>query len=103
MSALATLSHHTEAVFLRMTLGEHFDYRSIHSFRNFCKEKLLVDAHVQIDMKHTRYVDSSGVALLHCLQQWIHAPLVVVQVINCRPEIRKILAQSRFFQNILLD
>ena len=56
-----------------------------------------------VDMTHTRYVDSSGVALLHCLQHWIDAPMVVVRVINCHPNIYQILSASRLSHTILIN
>ena len=103
MSAIESYQEHPDPVILQIHLDEHFDYRSIHRFRNLCTEKLDGDAHVVVDMKATRYIDSSGVALLQCLQQWIDAPMVIVQVVNCCPELRRILTLSRLSATILID
>ncbi len=103
MSAIEAYYQHPDPVVLRICLGEHFDYRSIHRFRNLCTETLEGDAHVIVDMAATRYVDSSGVALLQCLKQWIRAPMVTVQVINCCPQLRRMLTLSRLSSTVLID
>ncbi len=79
---------------LNIELSEHFDYRSIHSFRRFCRERFDCETEVIIDMAATRYIDSSGVALLMCLYQWIKAPLVTVIVVNCAPAVETLLRRS---------
>ena len=95
MSAKYSYQDHPDPVILHLTVGEHFDYRSIHTFRNLYTEKLDCDAHVIIDMSSTRYADSSGVALIQCLQQWIKAPMVIIKIVNCRPNIRLLLTQAQ--------
>jgi anti-anti-sigma factor len=103
MNTAENYIEHPDPVVLKVELSEHFDYRSIHRFRNLCTEKMSTDVHVVVDMAATRYVDSSGVALLHCLQKWINAPMVIVQVVNCCPEMRRILSSSRLSHHILID
>jgi anti-anti-sigma factor len=103
MAALESILDQAHPVLLEVSTGEHFDYRSILVFKQLCTEKLEGDAHVIVDMTHTRYVDNSGIALLHCLQHWIDAPKVKVSVTNCRPEIYQILNCSRLLHNILIN
>ncbi|MEE8059010.1 MAG: STAS domain-containing protein [Pseudomonadales bacterium] len=103
MSASEAYEKHPGSIVLRLSLGEHFDYRSIHTFRNLYTGKLQDNVYVVIDMAATRYVDSSGVALLHCLQYWINASIVTVQVINCCPELSRILTLSKLSPNIHVD
>jgi anti-anti-sigma factor len=103
MIALESYLDQPDPVLLEVSTDEHFDYRSIHRFKNLCTERLAGDAHVTVDMSHTRYIDSSGVALLHCLQHWIDAPMVVVRVINCCPDIHQILSCSRLSHTILIN
>lgn len=87
---------------LHIQLGEHFDFRSIHSFRQYSKERFEIDTEVIVDMSETRYIDSSGVALLLCLYQWVHAPHVTVSAVNCDPAIRHILAHSQCGEKIII-
>ena len=94
MSACEAIKDKINQHQLHIQLGEHFDYRSIHSFRQFSKERFKKDTEVIIDMAETRYIDSSGVALLLCLYQWVRAPEVIVTVINCNPVIENILNHS---------
>jgi anti-anti-sigma factor len=80
---------------LSVELNEHFDFREIHSFRNFSKQRFEKAVDVVIDMSRTRYIDSSGVALLLCLYNWVRAPKVNVIAINCSPAITEILNSSQ--------
>jgi len=73
-------------------LDEHFDYRSIHTFRRSCPKEILSGMTVTIDMRATRYIDSSGVALLVSLYHQVRSDGVSVNVINCSADIRRILS-----------
>ncbi len=103
MNALKYADPAIQPQVFHITADEHLDYRSIHSFKNVCPRKLDTPAHVVIDMAHTRYVDSSGVALLHCLRHWVKAPLVTVQVVNCEPGMRRVLCTGRLAHHIQFD
>jgi anti-anti-sigma factor len=88
---------------LHIQLGEHFDFRSIHSFRQYSKEQFAKETEVVVDMQSTRYIDSSGVALLLCLFQWVHAPHVTVSAINCNPAIKHILLMSQCGDKVIIN
>lgn len=88
---------------LTISLKEHFDYRSIHEFRTLCPSKMDCWVEVVIDMSKTRYMDSSGIALLLCLKKWINAPHVTLRVIHCNSEIRHILELSHCEDKITID
>jgi anti-anti-sigma factor len=76
-------------------LQEHFDYRSIAQFRNLCPKPINEPVNIVLDMAATRYIDSSGMALIMCLFQWVRAPQVSVQLINCSPAVRRLIELSR--------
>jgi anti-anti-sigma regulatory factor len=76
-------------------LPEHFDYRSIHSFKRVYQRGLVDTSEVVVDMAFTRYIDSSGIALLLCLFQWLGHPASVIRITHCRPSIRQILALAK--------
>jgi anti-anti-sigma factor len=88
---------------LTIELEEHFDFRFINSFRSQCCGKYNEDVDVVIDMLATRYMDSSGVALLLCLYQWVKAPKVEVYISNCHNDIRDILLRSRVAGKFILE
>lgn len=88
---------------VNVDLDEHFDYRSIHHFKCLRGDKSEQWVEVVVDMSRTRFMDSSGVALLLCLFKWIKAPHVVVRISHCSPAIRSILQQSRGTQKLLID
>lgn len=79
---------------LTIQLGEHCDYRSIHGFRALCRELYQQEVEVIVDMQRTRYMDSSGVALLHCLFHWVRAPKVYVNIAHCSPVMRELLSAA---------
>lgn len=76
----------------RITPGEHLDYRSIQAFRQLCPKPCSHPVEVIVDLSATQYMDSSGVALLLCLYQWVRAPQVEVVVTGCCRELLPVLA-----------
>jgi anti-anti-sigma factor len=76
-------------------LAEHFDYRSVHHFKQAYQGNLNEVIEVVVDMAFTRYIDSSGIALLMRLCHWVSHPACVVKVTHCRPAVRQILALAR--------
>ena len=103
MTAVESYDRHPEPILFRVGVDEHFDYRSIPTFKNLCNDKLDREALVIVDMARTHYADSSGIALLRCLNHWIRAPRVTVQVINCTPQMRRILSGCRLAENITIN
>ena len=101
MGVVTACRDHPETVILRLNLSEHFDFRSIHSFRNLYTEKSLSNVEVVVDMSATRYIDSSGIALLECLRHWIKAPkATVVRITNCCPQLHEVLLLSKLSHTI---
>jgi anti-anti-sigma factor len=84
-------------------LAEHFDYRSIHHFQQLYQGKLENVVEVVVDMAFTRYVDSSGIALLLCLYQWLSNPQSIVRITHCRPAVRQVLALARCDGKFIFD
>jgi anti-anti-sigma factor len=76
-------------------LAEHFDYPSVHHFKQAYQGNLNNAMEVVVDMAFTRYIDSSGIALLIRLCHWVGQPACVVKVTHCRPAVRQILALAR--------
>ena len=76
-------------------LAEHFDYRSVHHFKQSYQGNLNDALEVVVDMAFTRYIDSSGIALLMRLCHWVTHPACVVKVTHCRPSVRQILVLAK--------
>ncbi|MEH6557214.1 MAG: STAS domain-containing protein [Oceanicoccus sp.] len=93
---------HGDSVVFTLSLEETFDYRAIGQFRGLSTDKMDNNVLVLLDMTRTRFVDKTGISLLHCLQHWIRAPLVVVQLLNCHPQIRQSLSESQLHPSIIL-
>ena len=105
MSALESCSNDYSSAYahvFEITLEEHFDYRSIQQFRKLSTDKMQESVQVLVDMRATRYIDSSGIALLHCLRHWIRSPEVSVELLNCSAELRQILPLSKLHASISL-
>ncbi len=102
MSASEAINKEDSRQRLVIELEEHFDFRSIHRFRSYCTQRFEGDTEIIIDMDATRYIDSSGIALLLCLYQWVRAPKVEVTVVNCSPSIKHLLIKSHCGEKILI-
>lgn len=102
MSALPVLRQVLPRV-VTITVGEHLDYRSIQCFRELCHERYQDDVEIHVDLSATRYVDSSGVALLLCLYQWMIAPHLQVRLQHCCAELREIFERARCADLLPID
>lgn len=100
MSAKDVSGQPDNAIVFHVIADERLDYKSINCFKNLCPTRLEQPACVVIDMSNTRYADSSGLALLHCLQHWIKAPEVYVRLENCPDDIRRVLMLDRLAKHI---
>lgn len=82
---------------LVISLDEHFDYSCLQGFRRFYEQRLEPICHYVIDMKHTRSLDSSALAMLFHLYQTVYQQGIVdVSIVNCNSYILKILKLSHF-------
>lgn len=97
-------ARHSPEKDLNIILGETFDFNCVEDFRN-----AYVDTEVGqrksyiIDFKNTHYIDSSALGMLINLQKYAQEHDSDVRLINPNPQIRKILAISRFDKKFLIE
>ena len=85
-----------------IVLEEYVDYRCLPTFRRLSTDKMEESVVVKVNMSETRFIDSSGIALLHCLRHWIRSPDVSVHLLNCRDDLRHMLPSSKLHSSITL-
>ena len=95
MGALELVDTVAQPSNVTIQLSEHFDYRSIHQFKQCYRHRLSGVAEVVVDMAFTRYIDSSGIALLLSLYHWLGSPTAIVKITHCRPTMKQILVVAR--------
>lgn len=77
-----------------VTLGSKFDFDSVNDFRESyldAKGKAYI-----VDFRNTEYMDSSGLGMLLNMRRDLGESAADISLINCRPQVKKILAISRF-------
>lgn len=78
-----------------IALDERFDYSSVDPFTRLKHRKHDCPVEVVVDMSATRFIDSSGIALLFCLLHWIKSPALKITVTNAAPDIKVLLGKAR--------
>lgn len=79
---------------LTIHLDNKFDFDYVEEFRDTYKN---TDARsFVIDFRNTEYMDSSGLGMLLNMRRHLGDGKVPVKLINCRPQVKKVLLISRF-------
>lgn len=73
-----------------------FDFNLVQDFRNAYRTINQPQAEYVIDLKDTEYMDSSALGMLLHLWKFAGGPNSHVEIINCRPGVRKILEITHF-------
>lgn len=89
-----TIERKTEANLVTITLGKSFDFDSVADFRTAYTGT--EGQRYLIDFRNTDYMDSSGLGMLLNMRRHLGNDQVSVELINCRPQIKRILKISRF-------
>ncbi len=89
--ALSTNSSDSEVT---ITLGNKFNFDSIDEFRKAYTEN--TGTSYIIDFRNTEYMDSSGLGMLLNMRRFLNEGAVPIRLVNCRPQVKKVLMISRF-------
>lgn len=90
---MALVTHTREGV-LTIQLGEKFDFDYVEEFRDIYT-KADAKAYV-LDFRNTEYMDSSGLGMLLNMRRYLGDGAVPIKLVNCRPQVKKILLISKF-------
>ncbi|CUS48663.1 MAG: anti-anti-sigma factor [Idiomarinaceae bacterium HL-53] len=80
-----------------------FDFSMVQEFRQAYSEIGEEPSIIVIDFRETEYIDSAALGMLLNMRKAIAPTKRTIQLINCRPEIRKILDISRFDKLFQID
>lgn len=73
-----------------------FDFNLHKEFRAVYKDGMERDVKYLVDMRHVDYIDSSALGMLLLLREQAAAHGATVAIVNCGPEIRKVLVIAQF-------
>jgi len=83
---------------LTIEISERFDFSAYQEFRN-CYENLSEPpARFVVDFLDATYLDSSALGMLLLLRDFGGGDDAAIELINCNPDVRKILTISNFGQ-----
>lgn len=78
-----------------------FDFSSVQDFRR-CYEDL-TDHEITIDFRDADYMDSAGLGMLLNMQTSLKKPDKSIHIVNCMPQIKKVLLISRFDKKFVIE
>ncbi|NVK56395.1 MAG: STAS domain-containing protein [Alteromonadaceae bacterium] len=93
MTINTQVSNDTTLVIL---VGEKFDFVLVDSFRRAYEDLPAEIRQIDVDLSATQYMDSSALGMLLNMQKVLAGRQLVYRIINCRPQIARILEISRF-------
>ena len=82
---------------------ELFDYHCMQEFQNSFNEGDLAKAMFVIDMRNTRYMDSSALGMLLSLHQGMKNRTAEIRIVNCDPQVRKLFMISHFDRKFVIE
>lgn len=81
---------------LTISPSEKFDFASVHEFKAAYTEEQHKIKKVIVDLSKTEYMDSSALGMLLNMQKSLKDNVSDFEIVNSRPQVRKILEISRF-------
>ncbi|MYM62548.1 STAS domain-containing protein [Pseudomaricurvus sp. HS19] len=96
MAIQASLS--TDCDELIIAIDGRFDFSSHQDFRSSYESLKVRPARYRVDLEGTTYLDSSALGMLLLLRDHAGGSSARIEIVNCNPEVRKILNISNFEQ-----
>lgn len=81
---------------LTILMDEKFDFGKVQDFRVAYGENTDSVATIVVDLSKTEYMDSSALGMLLNMQKSKLGQVSTFKIVNCRPQVAKILKISRF-------
>jgi len=79
-----------------------FDFNSVQEFRGAYMAIDGSKSTVEIDMRETEYMDSSALGMLLNMKKHLQSSDSAIRILNCKPQVKKILEISRFDKKFLI-
>jgi len=83
---------------LTILIQGRFDFSAHQEFRNTYERVNSTPQRYVVDLKDTTYLDSSALGMLLLLRDHAGGDSAQIRLLNCSPDVRKILAISNFEQ-----
>ncbi|CAN7203046.1 anti-anti-sigma factor [Pseudomonas peli] len=83
---------------LTILIQGRFDFGAHQEFRNAYERVNSTPQRYVVDLKDTTYLDSSALGMLLLLRDHAGGDSAQIRLLNCNPDVRKILAISNFEQ-----
>ena len=83
---------------LTIKIQDRFDFSVHQAFRNAYENVKTEPKHYVVDMKDTTYIDSSALGMLLLLRDHAGGESANIDIVNCNPDVKKILTISNFEQ-----
>ncbi|HZX19301.1 MAG TPA: STAS domain-containing protein [Pseudomonas sp.] len=83
---------------LTILIQGRFDFGAHQEFRNAYERVNTTPQRYVVDLKDTTYLDSSALGMLLLLRDHAGGDSAQIRLLNCNPDVRKILAISNFEQ-----
>lgn len=83
---------------LTIVIAGRFDFGAHQEFRNAYERVSSTPKSYVVDLKDTTYLDSSALGMLLLLRDHAGGDGAQIRLLNCKPDVRKILAISNFEQ-----
>ncbi len=75
-----------------------FDFSSHQEFRSAYEKLSHAPTNYRVDLQGTSYLDSSALGMLLLLRDYAGGEQSSIQIVNCAPDVKKILLISNFEQ-----
>lgn len=83
---------------LTIAIEGRFDFSAHQDFRNCYENLSKAPASYLVDMHDTTYLDSSALGMLLLLRDHAGGDSASIRIVNCSPDVKKILTISNFEQ-----
>ena len=88
----------TDVQKLTIAIEGRFDFSAHKEFRKSYEDLEEVPSSYAIDMQQAEYIDSSALGMLLLLRDHAGGDSAEVEILNCNPDVKKILTISNFDQ-----
>ncbi len=83
---------------ITINISGRFDFNLHQEFRQAYEQSRNSDTGYTINLANTEYMDSSALGMLLLLRERAGGDKANIEIVNCSPEIKKILTISNFHQ-----
>jgi len=93
MSITSTVS--TDGNQLTINVSGRFDFSSLQLFRNAYENQSVQPKSYIVDLKDSDYLDSSALGMLLALRDHAGGDSANIRIVNCNPDVKKILVITK--------